>query len=160
MVRLVCARNTTQTTTRLSSLVRTGTISKRFATSLEPNHLELTRLMKRYLSYFAVALLGAAVGVTIAGSVFMRSLRTTIPSHIATLEEGQEHSCMLSLAALTRLEAGDTEDTKAILAQEVASFYRSPWQAEGPQRQKILEMIEATKPKSTVLRQELGKKPR
>jgi len=67
---------------------------------------------------------------------------------------------MLSLAALTRLEAGDTEDTKAILAQEVASFYRSPWQANGPQRQKILEMIEATKPKSTVLRQELGKKPR
>jgi len=62
--------------------------------------------MKRYLSYFAVALLGAAVGVTIAGSVFMRSLRTTIPSHIATLEEGQEHSCMLSLAALTRLDAG------------------------------------------------------
>ena len=65
---------------------------------------------------------------------------------------------MLSLAALTRLEAGDTERTKVILAQEVASFYHTPWQPGGPQRQKILEVIEATKTKSTVLQQELGNK--
>ena len=114
--------------------------------------------MKRCLSYFAAALLGAAVGVTIAGSIFKRTLRTAISSHLTTLEQGQEHSCMLSLAALTRLEAGDTEHTKTILAQEVASFYHSPWQPDGPHRQKILEVIEATKPKSTVLREELAKK--
>ena len=37
MVRLVCARSTTRTTMQLSSLVRTGTTSKRFATNPRPN---------------------------------------------------------------------------------------------------------------------------
>src|SRR5881394_3059844 len=37
MVRLVCARNTTRTTMQLSSLVRTGTTSKWFATNPRPN---------------------------------------------------------------------------------------------------------------------------
>ncbi len=37
MVRLVCARTTTRTTMQLSSLVRTGTTSKRFATNPRPN---------------------------------------------------------------------------------------------------------------------------
>jgi hypothetical protein len=36
MVRLVCARTTTRTTMQLSSLVRTGTTSKWFATSPRP----------------------------------------------------------------------------------------------------------------------------
>src|SRR5947208_11222335 len=37
MVRLVCARTTTRTTMQLSSLVRTGTTSKWFATNPRPN---------------------------------------------------------------------------------------------------------------------------
>src|SRR5687767_10082625 len=37
MVRLVCAPTTTRTTMQLSSLVRTGTTSKWFATSPRPN---------------------------------------------------------------------------------------------------------------------------
>ena len=37
MARLVCARNTTRTTMQLSSLVRTGTTSKWFATNPRPN---------------------------------------------------------------------------------------------------------------------------
>jgi hypothetical protein len=113
--------------------------------------------MKRYLGFLAAVVVGAAIGASIAGSFYMRQLRTMIPSNLATLEQGQEHSCMLSLAALTRLEARDTERTKTILAQEVASFFRSPWQPDAPQRQKVLEFIEATKPKSAILREELSK---
>jgi catechol 2,3-dioxygenase-like lactoylglutathione lyase family enzyme len=37
MVRLVCARSTTRTTMQLSSLARTGTTSKWFATNPRPN---------------------------------------------------------------------------------------------------------------------------
>jgi len=37
MVRLVCTRNTTRDTMQLSSLVRTGTTSKWFATNPKPN---------------------------------------------------------------------------------------------------------------------------
>ena len=40
MVRLVCARTTTRTTMQLSSLVRTGTTSKSFATNPRPNPLQ------------------------------------------------------------------------------------------------------------------------
>jgi hypothetical protein len=113
--------------------------------------------MKEYLAFFAIGLVGAVVGAWIAGALYMRQLRVMIPSHLATLEQGQEHSCMLSLAALARLEAGDTERTKSILAQAVASFYHHPWQPHGAQRQKILEFIEAAQPNSTVLRDALSK---
>jgi hypothetical protein len=115
--------------------------------------------MKPYLSWFAAALLGAIVGASIAGWFFKRTLRVAIPSHLATLESGQEHSCMLSLAVLTRLEAGDTDHAKSILAQDIASFYYTPWQADSPQRKRIVEFVDATKLKSTALRQELSKKP-
>ena len=122
--------------------------------------LGLVRRMKHYISFAVVGLFSALLGAGIAGEYFIRQVRTIIPSHLATLEEGQEHSCMLSLTVLTRLEAGDTERAKSVLAQEVASWYRVPWQPEGPYRQKILGLIEATKSKSTVLRDELAKKPK
>jgi hypothetical protein len=115
--------------------------------------------MKHHLTWIAAALVGAAIGAWVAGSFYIRTLRVAIPSHISTLEHGQEHSCMLSLAVLARLEAGDTEHAKSILAHEVAEFYHHPWQADAPERQKVLELIEATKPKSAVLSDELSKTP-
>jgi hypothetical protein len=115
--------------------------------------------MKRYLAWFAAAVVGAAIGASVIASLYMRVLRAAIPEHMTTLEHGQEYSCMLSLAVLTKLEAGDTEHAKSMLAHEVASFYHRPWQSDAPQRQKILEFIEATKPKSSVLREELSKAP-
>jgi hypothetical protein len=114
--------------------------------------------MKHYLAFFTVGLLGAVIGAGVAMAIYVGHLRVMIPSHLATLEEGQEQSCMLSLAVLTRLEAGDTDHAKAVLAREVGSWYRVPWQPQGPYRQKILELVEATKAKSAVLRDELARK--
>jgi hypothetical protein len=116
--------------------------------------------VKPHLSWFAAALLGTLIGASITGWFFKRTLRVAIPSHLATLESGQEHGCMLSLTVLTRLEAGDTEHAKSILAQDIASFYYTPWQAGSPQRKRILELVDAMKSKSTALRQELGKEPK
>ena len=116
--------------------------------------------MKRYLAWFAAALVGAAVGASVTGSLYMRTLRAIIPSHIATLEHDQEYRCTLSLAVLGRLEAGETDRAKSILAREVAMFYHHPWQADAPQRRKILELLEATKPKSSILTEELNKPPK
>lgn len=113
--------------------------------------------MKRYLAWLAAALVGGAIGASITGSLYERTLREIIPSHIATRERDQEYSCMLSLSALGRLEAGDTEHAKSILAHEVASFYHHPWQPDAPERQKVLGLIEEIKPKSDVLREELSK---
>jgi hypothetical protein len=115
--------------------------------------------MKRYLAWFVSAVVGAAIGASVMGSFYMRTLRAVIPSHIRTLEERQEYTCLLSLGVLSRLEAGDTEHAKSMLAHEVASFYYHPWQADAPQRRKILEFVEATKPKSSALREELSKTP-
>jgi hypothetical protein len=57
-----------------------------------------------------------------------------------------------------RLEAGDSERAKSILAREVADFYYHPWQTDAPQRQKVLEFIQTSKAKSAVLREELSKR--
>ena len=114
----------------------------------------LVRRMKKWIIAAAVPLLGFAAG-WLTAQVFW--IRAAIPSHIQTLEERQELSCMLSLSVLTRLEAGDTDYAKSILAREVASYYYHPWQADAPRRQKVLTLIEATKPKSSVLSEELRK---
>ena len=54
MVRLVCARNTTRTTMQLSSLVRTGTTSKWFATNPSPNQsMKPTAPLRYNFSVFA-----------------------------------------------------------------------------------------------------------
>jgi hypothetical protein len=116
--------------------------------------------MKRYFAWFAAALVGAVVGTSVSSWLYMRTLRAVIPAHVATLERDQEYRCTLSLAVLGRLEAGETDRAKEILAHEVGIFYSHPWQADTPQRRKILELVEATKPKSSILREELGKPPK
>jgi len=113
--------------------------------------------MKRYFAWFAVAVVGAAVGASVMGSFCMHSLRAVIPSHIRTLEERQEYTCMLSLGVLNRLETGDNDGAKSLLAREVANYYYHPWQADAPQRAMVLQFIETTKPNSSVLREELSK---
>src|SRR5689334_25402947 len=104
--------------------------------------------MKRYLGFFAAALIGAAVGGGCVSWYYIREVRAAIPSHIATLESAQEHRCMLSLAVLTRLEAGDTDYAKSMLAREIVDFYHNPSIAEAPQRRKIFDLIDATKSRS------------
>ena len=116
--------------------------------------------MKRYLAWFAAALVGAVVGASVTGWLYGRTLRAILPSHIATLEHDQEYRCTLSLAVLGRLEAGDGERAKSILASEIAMFYHHPWQADTPQRRKLLELVEDTKPKSSILSEELSKPPK
>ncbi len=118
----------------------------------------VVRRMKRYLAWFAAGLVGGVIGAFVAGALYERTLREVIPSHIATRERDQEYRCMLSLSVLERLEAGDPDRAKSILAQQVASFYYHPWQADAPQRQKVLGLIEDIKPKSNVLKEELSKK--
>ena len=113
--------------------------------------------MKRYIALAAAALVGAAITYLVLSSFYTRTLRTTICSQIATAELDKEYSCMLSLMVLGRLEAGETERAKSILAHEVASFYSYPWQAGAPQREMFLDLVETTKPKSSALREELAK---
>ena len=113
--------------------------------------------MKPFLALAAAALVGAAITGLILTLFYTREVRTTARSLLATAELDKEYSCSLSLMVLGRLEAGETERAKSILAQEVASFYSYPWQTNRPQRQKFLDLVEITKPKSSVLREELTK---
>src|SRR4026207_2207200 len=54
MVHLVCARTTTRTTMQLSSLIRTGTTSKWFATNPRPNQsMKPTAPLRYNFSVFA-----------------------------------------------------------------------------------------------------------
>jgi hypothetical protein len=51
----------------------------------------------------------------------MRAFRTAIPTTLQSLEDKQQYSCMISLAALDKLENGDQDHAKSILAREVTA---------------------------------------
>ena len=103
--------------------------------------------------------IGAALGLSGAHLFWMRTFRAAIPSALQSLEDRQQYSCAISLAALDRLETGETERAKLLLAREVASYYQHPFgRADSPQRKKLLSYIETVRSKSTTLNEELSKK--
>jgi len=114
--------------------------------------------MKRYAAFFAVALVGVAIGTSIAGLWCGRMIRFTFPSGMRCLEQRQQDTCVISLAALHFLERSDTNSAKVILAREIASYYRHPLtKGESPERKKLLTAIDTFRTKSSTLDQELRK---
>ena len=115
--------------------------------------------MKSWLAAITGFVIGAAIALSVAQVFCMRAFRTAIPTTLQSLEDKQQYSCMISLAALDQLEKGDQGHAKSILAREVASYYQHPLgPADSSQRKKILPYIEAVRAKSSALNEELSKK--
>jgi hypothetical protein len=114
--------------------------------------------MKRYLAWLAAALIGAAIGVSITGSFYMRAIRALVPSTLQSMEDSQRYRCLLSMAVLDRLETNQPDRAKLLLAREVASYYKhSLGLTESADRKKVLERIETLRAKCSVLNDELSK---
>jgi hypothetical protein len=114
--------------------------------------------MKRYLAWFAAALVGAAIGASVTGSLYMRAFRTAIPSTLQEMENQQRYRCVLSMAVLDRLETNQPDRAKLLLAREVASYYKHPLGvAQSAERKKVLEHIDSLRTKSGTLNEELSK---
>jgi uncharacterized membrane protein YccC len=113
--------------------------------------------MKPWLAAIMGGVVGAVVAVVVSQALWMRTLRTAIPTALQALQQKQEYVCTISLAALTRLEAGETDRAKFVLAREVASYYRHPLGAPAAQREKLLALIDEAGAKSPILKDELTK---
>jgi hypothetical protein len=108
--------------------------------------------MKRYLAWFTAALIGAAVGASVVGSLYMRAFRVAIPSKIQQMEDEQRYRCVLSMAVLERLDTNEPDRAKLLLTREVVSYYKHPLGlAESPERKKVLEHIDRLRGKSSAL---------
>jgi hypothetical protein len=117
--------------------------------------------MKRYAAFFAAMLVGVAIGTSVALWYCGRVIGFVFPSGMRCLEQRQQDTCVISLAALNFLERGDTESAKVTLAREVATYYRHPFtQGETPERKKLLTTIDTVRTKSSILDQELKKEPK
>jgi hypothetical protein len=115
--------------------------------------------MKRYLAWFAAAVVGAAVGASVVGSLYMRAFRVAIPSTLQQMENEQRYRCVLSMAVLDRLETNQPDRAKLLLVREVASYYNRPLGlADSAEREKVLEHIDSLRAKSNTLNEELIKK--
>jgi hypothetical protein len=115
--------------------------------------------MKTWLAAITGGIIGAAIALYVAQSFWMRAFRTAIPTTLQSLEEKQQYSSMVSLAALHRLESGDEPGAKQLLAREIVSYYRYPFnQPESPQRKNVLSLIDTERQKSPTLDAELRKK--
>ena len=124
------------------------------------NEVVPAKRMKTWILAGAMLIVGAVVGWLTAQVFWIRAFRAAIPSAIQSLEDRSEYSCVVSLAVLNRLEAGETDRAKLLLAREVASYYQHPFrQTDSPRRKKLLPVIESARTKSKVLNEELSKKP-
>ena len=116
--------------------------------------------MKPWVTPLTGFIAGAALALLVAQIFWARTFRAAIPSALQSLEDKQRYSCMISLAALDKLEKGDQEYAKRILAREVAGYYQHPLgSADSPHRKEIFSYIEALRAKSSALDKELSKKP-
>jgi hypothetical protein len=115
--------------------------------------------MKPWIVAVLAAIIGAAVGLGAARVYCMREIRAQFGTALGALADKQEYTCVISLAALDNLEAGEMDRAKLFLAREVASYYRYPFGQTAAQRQKLLAHIERSSAKSQVLKEQLSKKP-
>lgn len=114
--------------------------------------------MKLWIVAVLAFILGAVSGLATASFYCTRQIRAHFPSAVAALADKQEYTCVISLAALDRLESGETDRAKFLLAREVASYYQHPLGQTTAQRQKLLTLIENSSAKSEILKAELSKK--
>jgi len=74
------------------------------------------------------------------------------------ITDQQYYATMLSIAGLERLERGDVDGAKRLLATNVSSYYRHPLRDSDPRRQaQIREQIQKTSEHSPMLKDMLTK---
>ena len=114
--------------------------------------------MKSWLVIILAVIVSAVTGLATARWYFVRQMDASLRSIYTGMQNKQEYTATISLAALTQLEAGQTDRAKLILAREVASYYHHPLGQSQAERQKMLTLIEAAGEKSPILKDELSKR--
>jgi hypothetical protein len=115
------------------------------------------------MKLFLIAVVACALGF-FGGVQFedMRLARKDIEQLLISDRNAQHVTTVLSLVALDKLEAGETDKAKSLLARQIAVYHHAFQNDEAslPEQQKLLPSIDAAAAKSAVLREELQKEPR
>jgi len=114
--------------------------------------------MKLFVSFLIGGLLGLAVGYELASHLFFAKLVADLRLAEHSLASEQRFGTTLSLAALTKLEAGEIDKAKSFLAHQIADYSRTSFDASLPKKQRLAPFIDAVRAKSPTLQQEFAKK--
>jgi hypothetical protein len=113
--------------------------------------------MKPLAAALIGGLFGLAIGYELASRVFFPKLARDARLAAHSIDSEQRFATMVSLTALTKLEAGEVDKTKSILAHEIAGYSHASFDASLPQRERLRPFIDAATEKSAILKEELTK---
>lgn len=114
--------------------------------------------MSRWIQLLAAGLVGAVVGFSAAQPLYKVWIGRDLQAIGSKFYSIHQYAGTLSLAALGKLEGGDTENAKVILAREVATWYRDSYRWSKPEEcNQMRASIEEMSGKSEVLKKELAK---
>jgi hypothetical protein len=113
--------------------------------------------MKLVVAALIGGLFGGAIGYELASRVFFPKLANGAWQAVQRIDSEQRYAALVSLAALSKLEAGDADAAKSYLAHEIIGYSKSNFDDSLPERRKIQSFIQATVPKSPALQKELAK---
>ena len=102
-------------------------------------------------------LFGLLAGYELAARVFFPKLAADARLAAHSISSEQRYAAVISLAALNKLESGQIEKAKSLLAHEVIGYSRSDFDASLRQREQIGPLIQAAIEKSPALKEELAR---
>jgi uncharacterized protein HemX len=117
--------------------------------------------MKPMIVRFSVLFLAFAVGAGVSGFYFLAQLRSQMTRQLRTVGDEQALVAAVSLGALDKLEAGQSEQAKSLLARQVAQYYQTfqKLQPASESRLHLMQRIEISSAKSATLKEALAKNP-
>ena len=113
--------------------------------------------MKPLATALIGGLFGLLIGYELAARVFFPKLARDARLAAHSIDSEQRYAAVVSLAALSKLEAGETDKTKSFLAHEIALYSHATFDASLPERERLRPLIDATSEKSPILKEELAK---
>ena len=119
-------------------------------------------MIKLIIAAFIGCIVGVGAGYEIASRMFFPKLTSDIGLALHSIDSEQRYATVISLGALMRLEAGETEKAKSMLARQIAYYHDSYQKFDDslPDSQKLRPTIETTSTRSPTLKDELAKKPK
>ena len=112
---------------------------------------------KLIVAVLVAGIVGALIGFELASRVFFPRLAGGALQAIQRIDSEQRYATVVSLAALSKLEAGDTDGAKSFLAHEVIGYSKASFDDSLPENQKLKSLIQDAISKSPTLQQEVAK---
>jgi|ERR1043166_2739996 hypothetical protein len=112
---------------------------------------------KLIVAVLVAAIIGALVGFELASRVFFPRLARGALQTVQRIDSEQRYATVVSLAAVHKLEAGDTDGAKSFLAHEIVRYSKADFDDSLPENQKLKAFVQDELSKSPTLQQEAAK---